>query len=79
MGGEKSGRGFVGRARRSSERTFKEMEIRTDTGRRKKKKRKRKKRKSSKNVKLTKGRKRRGKGLTGYPDNHTGWAQSFPL
>jgi hypothetical protein len=38
MGGEKSGRGFVGRARRSSERTFKEMEIRTDTGRRKKKK-----------------------------------------
>jgi hypothetical protein len=40
MGGEKSGRGFVGRARRSSERTFKEMEIRTDTGRRKKKKEK---------------------------------------
>jgi hypothetical protein len=38
MGGEKSGRGFVGRARRSSERTFKEMEIRTYTGRLKKKK-----------------------------------------
>jgi hypothetical protein len=60
MGGEKSGRGFVGRARRSSERTFKEMEIRTETGRRKKRKRKKKKKFKKRQVKKRAKKERKG-------------------
>jgi hypothetical protein len=50
----------VGRASRSSERTFKEMEIRTDTGRRKKKEKEKTKKSKKRQVKKRAKKERKG-------------------